>query len=377
MDKQTIAVFVGTYLPFSETFIYDQLQRQNHFQAHVFAYGKGEHRHRFTYPHKTILSPLEKPLYTVLGKAPRFSQSLNRINPALIHAHFGPNGVLATPFARSRNIPLAVTFHGHDIGGLLGRNRHTIRYLRYNIYAQKMFEYGSMFLAASKEIADMLKDIFKVPEEKVILHRLGISLENFVYTERPHRPAHIIMIGRFVEKKGFIYGLEAFSRVHKKFPDSKITIVGNGPLRPEYETLIHAKGIQEAVSFPGVLTADKIRSLMHSADIIMAPSVVSASGDRESGILVLKEAGATGLPGIGTMHGGIPEIIEHEKTGFLVPERDVLALGNYLEKLVIDHSLRTELGRNARNKIKKEYNSELQNQRLESIFTEIIKKHKK
>jgi glycosyltransferase involved in cell wall biosynthesis len=372
MNRLPIAVFIGTYLPFSETFIHDQIQRLKRFTAHVFAYGKGPYGRHFPYGHKTILSFPEKLLYNSFGLAPRFSRSLSRLRPVLIHAHFGPNGVMAFPFARKQGIPLVVTFHGHDIGGLLGRNKYTLRYGRYNLFSRRMFDYASLFLAASEEIARMLHEELKVPEHKIRLHRLGIDTGKFAYIDRREKPAHIIMIGRFVEKKGFEYGLKAFAEVKKKFPDIKLTLVGEGPKRGLFDKIVHDKGIHGAVSFPGVLTQNRLRAILASSDIIMAPSVITREGDRESGILVLKEGGATGLPCIGTLHGGIPEIIKHGKTGFLVPERDAISLAEYLKRLVSNYSLRMEMGKNARIKMEKEYNIETQTARLESFFNDVL-----
>src|SRR5690606_32662362 len=77
-----------------------------------------------------------------------------------------------------------------------------------------------------------------------------------------------------------------------------------------------------------------VGALMHRAHLVMTPSVTTASGDRESGVIVLKEAAATGLPTIGTRHGGIPEIIEHERTGLLVEERDEAQLADALARIL-------------------------------------------
>ena len=100
-------------------------------------------------------------------------------------------------------------------------------------------------------------------------------------------------------------------------------------------------------------------------------SVVAANGDRESGILVAKEAGARYVPVIGTYHGGIPEIIDDEKTGFLVPERDSEALAKRLWELIQDPALRLKLGQAAREKMSREYNVIQRIDVLESHYDEV------
>ena len=104
----------------------------------------------------------------------------------------------------------------------------------------------------------------------------------------------------------------------------------------------------------------------------MAPSVISANGDRESGLIVLKEAAATGLPTIGTWHGGLPEIINHEETGFLVSERESKSIATHLDQLLSSHSLRVELGYKARAKMEREYDTIKQNAQLEEHFLSVI-----
>jgi colanic acid/amylovoran biosynthesis glycosyltransferase len=97
---------------------------------------------------------------------------------------------------------------------------------------------------------------------------------------------------------------------------------------------------------------------------------VTADGNRESGLMVVKEASATGVVPIGTYHGGIPEIIEDGRTGFLVPERDVEALAERLGWLVADAELRRRMGEAARAKMEREYDNTQRVAVLEALYDE-------
>lgn len=88
--------------------------------------------------------------------------------------------------------------------------------------------------------------------------------------------------------------------------------------------------------------------------------------------MVVKEAVACGIPTIGTLHGGIPEIIENERTGFLVEERDSDALCDRLVRLLDDENLRRELGRAARKKMVEKYDIHQQVRALEEIYDSVI-----
>jgi colanic acid/amylovoran biosynthesis glycosyltransferase len=180
------------------------------------------------------------------------------------------------------------------------------------------------------------------------------------------------LVGRFVEKKGFAYALQAIAQVVAQGVDCQVTLVGDGPLKADLQAGIAKLGLQERVRMPGVLTGEEIHEEFYKADIMLAPSVVAADGDRESGLIVLKEAAATGLPAIGTWHGGLPEIIAHKETGYLVAERDADAIAEHLLALAQNYDLRKTLGLAARKKMEAEYNNERQNEILEGYFLELI-----
>jgi glycosyltransferase involved in cell wall biosynthesis len=103
----------------------------------------------------------------------------------------------------------------------------------------------------------------------------------------------------------------------------------------------------------------------------MAPSVVGPGGDRESGLIVLKDAGACARPAVGTVHGGIPEIIVDGETGFLVAEHDPAALAEKLDRLVADDALRERMGRAARERMEREYDQRVRVAALEDVYDEL------
>ena len=102
--------------------------------------------------------------------------------------------------------------------------------------------------------------------------------------------------------------------------------------------------------------------------------MVSRNQDRDSGLIVAKEAAACGIPVIGTKHGGIPDIIDDAQTGYLVSERDIEGLARSLKKLLSNSSLRRKFGEAARLKMEKEYNIKNQMAELESIYLETIQR---
>ncbi len=367
LDRVPIAVCVGSWLPLSETFIYDQLTHQRRTQAWVIARGVTPHREQFPYNDVVNVGPVEQVAYYHMGFSPKVSRAFRSRETALVHAHFGLNGTMILPFAEKEEVPLVVSFHGHDVGGLEAQNRLTSRYFRYQRLAQRMFDYSSLLLCASTELAESLI-AHGAPEQKVVVHHLGVDTRSFSPPPVGVRQGKgcILMVGRLVEKKGMEYGIEAFSRVFKRFTAARLRIVGTGPLLSRLRRLANAWGVGERVEFLGGRSPAEVRQFMAEADVILTPSVTTASGDRESGVIVLKEAGAMGLPAVATQHGGIPEIVDDGTTGFLVAERDVDGLTRRLEELLGDQLLRESMGQSARRLIEVRYDTLVQNEKLEN-----------
>ncbi|MBO6861160.1 MAG: glycosyltransferase, partial [Alphaproteobacteria bacterium] len=104
--------------------------------------------------------------------------------------------------------------------------------------------------------------------------------------------------------------------------DARLTIIGDGPLRERLEQTKDALGLGDRVAFLGWRKQDYIARAMREADILLAPSVTTESGDQEGIPVTIMEAMACGMIVLSTWHSGIPELVEHGKTGLLVKERD-------------------------------------------------------
>lgn len=371
--RKGVGIFVGSYLPYSETFIYDQISNQQRYAPIVFADSLGGAHDQFPFSNVVALSGLARTRYRVLGSSPTFDAELKTQKPALLHAHFGTNGVYATPFAKRHNLPLIVTFHGHDVPALIGRSRFHTRYARYAALSAGMLKQADLFLPASQDLADKLINEIGAPSSKVQVLRLGIDVEKFCpSTVVKDKGPEVLMVGRFVEKKGHLYGIRAFAQALKKVPEAKLKLVGDGPLLTVYQEEVNKLNIQHAVHFAGALPHEAVKAAMQSADILLCPSVTASNGDVESGVIVIKEAGACGLPTIGTRHGGIPEILVDGITGFLVEERDIYLTANHLAGLLRDTSFRKQMGAEARSHIEAHFNLKTQIARLESLYDSLL-----
>lgn len=371
---KSVAIIVGSWLAYSETFIYDQVVGHQRYSPQVYAYGHGSHPELFPFAAKTVLSRPEKWLWRVLQRSPTFEWNLSRQSPVVAHAHFGTNASIAVPMLERHRVPLVTTFHAHDVAGLLAGGAAEPRYRLYRRRAPRLFRYSRLNLPSSLELADVLVRDLNVPSDRVQLHRIGVDLEKFAFCPARDRPVRILMIGRFVEKKGFEYGIEAFARVAPQLDGAVLSIVGEGEREEKYREIARREGVSERVVFLGRKSAGEVAELLRESDVFLAPSVTARNGDREGGLTVVKEASACGLGIVGSAHGGIVDIVTHEETGLLAPERDVERLGDYLLRMARDVREREHFGRAARAKIEKEYNQCVQMRVLEEIFDDVSTK---
>ncbi|HEU4680796.1 MAG TPA: glycosyltransferase [Gemmatimonadales bacterium] len=157
-----------------------------------------------------------------------------------------------------------------------------------------------------------------------------------------------LAVGRFELAKDYPNMLAAFARVTARRPDALLLLVGRGSLQPQTEELVRSLGLGDRVRFLGVRR--DVPELMSAADGYVLSSAW------EGMPMVLLEAAAAGMPIVATAVGGNREVVLDGETGFLVPHRDPIALGDSMLRLTAlpaDHRLR--LGRRGREYIESRY----------------------
>lgn len=359
-----VALFSTRFLPYSQTFVYEEIRHHARYEVEVFCRRRLlAERFPFAPVHVGGL------LYPAFCRDARFDARFRARTFAVVHAHFGLGAVYARPFARRHRLPLVVTFHGYDVPLLASPRRFLPQHLRYAWQGPKVLAGMTLGLCASDELRTLLV-AQGVPAERLRVHRLGVDLAAFQPGTKPAAPLRVVMIGRFVEKKGFEYGLEAFAQVAARHPALDLVIVGDGERGPALRRMAVAHGVGDRVRFPGPHAPAAVAALLAESHVLLAPSVVDRAGNRESGLIVVKEASAAEVVPIGTRHGGIPEIIDDGVTGFLVPERDVATLAERLERVVTDAALRARLGAAARQKMLREYDVRTRVAALEVLYDE-------
>jgi glycosyltransferase involved in cell wall biosynthesis len=181
----------------------------------------------------------------------------------------------------------------------------------------------------------------------------GVDLERFTPTPPPNGEVlSLLAVGRLVPKKGFPVLIDAASRLLAPF---FLRIVGDGPDREALERQIAAAGLEDRVRLVGPRTHDDLPAEYASADIVVVPSVMDATGDRDGLPNVVLEAMSSGRPVIASDVGAVSSAVVDRRTGVLVPPGDAGALAGALEYLVDQPGCRERLGREARARVERDF----------------------
>ena len=376
--KRKVAKFATNFLDYSQTFIYDEIRFHRRYEVEVFCHRRMNEatfpcdRVHALAPAETLGQSLEGLLYQATTLSPTVYRALKAGNFDVIHAHFGPGGIYALPYRKALGTPLVVSFHGYDVPLLLSSRRFHPQWLRYFLLSPWMLKSVDRFLPSSMELKRLLIQL-GAPAHKVKLHHVGVEIP----AKRPRLrnrvgEVNIYMIGRFIEKTGMEYGLEAFARVLSQGAPVRMRIIGGGENKELYQGIVRRHDMMGRVEFLGDLEHTVIMRELANCDILLTPSVVAANGDREGQPAILKEANARCIPAVGTIHSGIPELIEDGVTGLLVSEKDVDTMAQKLMVLVDNPELRRTMGLAAREKMVREQDVERRVEALEQHLDEVV-----
>ena len=152
---------------------------------------------------------------------------------------------------------------------------------------------------------------------------------------------NILFVGRLEKRKGLNYLIDAFKKVHKKHPNTRLIIVGPGTrLRSKYEQKVRSARLEQDVVFVSDVSYGDLPRYYQTADIFCAP----ATGAESFGIILL-EAMALGKPVVASNISGYASVLTHEKEGLLVKKKNAADLAKALERLINETVLREKLGR--------------------------------
>jgi glycosyltransferase involved in cell wall biosynthesis len=303
--------------------------------------------------------------FALFPKAVYFAHRMQQLGITHIHAHFANHPAAAAyVINRLTGIPYSFTAHGAD----LQVDQHM---LREKVSAAKFV------VSISNDNRDLIENVCGANASRhVEIVRCGVDTSIFRASGREHhqdveRPSklRIVCTGTLYEVKGQTVLIEACRVLHERGVSFECHLIGEGPMREELQHQADEDGISDYVVFHGRQTRQQIADRLRDSDVLAAPSVPTAEGRREGIPVVLMEAMASGLPVVASRISGIPELVEHDKTGLLIPPRDPNALADALERLSQDEELRAHLGNAGRERVVEEFDVDRNAGRLLNLFS--------
>jgi colanic acid/amylovoran biosynthesis glycosyltransferase len=369
MPKPIALIYRFKLLPFSETFIQNQAESLEGFEAHYL--GLRSISGITTNPDRTTIinsdhsfaSKLREQRFKLLGKTSKITTP-----PAIVHAHFANDGAIVLPFVKRLNLPLIVTCHGFDI--LHRPQGHKgISQRLYEHRLPQLQQVAKRFIAVSDFLKREMLDR-GYPEGKIIRHYIGIDTQKFAPCLNIKREPIVLFTGRLAETKGCEHLIRAMGEIQRSLPEVKLVIIGDGSLRSHLETI--AKNTLRNYEFLGAQPAEVVKIWMAKSRIFCVPSIVGSCGDTETFGMVFAEAQAMGLPVVSFACGGIPEAVAHEKTGLLAPMGDRSQLTQHLLTLLRNTELWEQFSHQGMSHVRQNFNLTTQTRKLETIYNELI-----
>lgn len=287
----------------------------------------------------------------------------------LIHSHYAvphaASAYLAKQMLGSEKLKTVTTLHGTDIT-LVGLDKSFYQVIKFNI------EESDGVTAVSHYLQKRTHDEFAIQREIRVIH-------NFVDTERYNSSANhctkdhfapngekiLMHASNFRPVKRVTDVVRIFATVREHIP-VKLLLVGEGPERLFVQQLVKELKLSEDVLFLG--EQEYIAQLMNCADLFFLPS------EQESFGLVALEAQSCGVPVIGAATGGLPEVVEDGKTGFLLPVGDISGMAQKSLELLSKNDLYEAFHKKSRERVLDYFDSKSIIPQYEAFYEEILNK---
>jgi L-malate glycosyltransferase len=277
----------------------------------------------------------------------------------VLHAHyaipFAAAAVLARLMLAERKLKVVTTLHGTDIS-LVGGNRSFRPVTAFSIESSDAVTAVSSYLRAETyRVFGIQRDIAVIP--------------NFVdpqrYAPGPGRPATptLVHISNFRPVKRAKDVVEVFRRVAAR-TDARLALVGDGPDMSEVIYRIEQHGLQDRVTYHGVV--DEVAPILSQAHLFLLPS------ESESFGLAALEAMAAGVPPVASRVGGLPEVVEDGVSGYLCPLGDVESMAGRCVELLSDASLLARFSAAARERAATQFHFAPIVARYEELYAQVI-----
>ena len=287
----------------------------------------------------------------------------------IIHVHWPLPHMLfgwAAQRATGRSARIVTTWYGVELRWVKSSLKFLEGFVRRAL--RKSDEVVAISSATAREIAS----IEPVPV-RVIPYGIGFPEVAAARRATADGTFTILFVGGLLERKGVTHLVDAVRRLPGRLR-WRLVLVGEGPDLADLQAQARAGGIEDRVEFRGQVPDAELHAAYSAADVFVLPAVVDSRGDTEGLGVVLLEAMNYHLPVIASGLGGITDIVVHEKTGLLVPQRDPQALADALLRIADDPALAARLAEGGHQHAQRNFSWEVITDRWEECYADAVKK---
>jgi len=303
---------------------------------------------------------------------------LRRKRPLLVHTHTSKAGIIGRTAAYLARVPYIVhSNHGHIYrldGSIPGvSNRPFLRRLFFQI-ERMVTRWTDRVYTLTTLDADEQAHLGLGPRSRFTTLHNGVKIQangnHSTVRDEMRKTLEIIenkpifgCVGRLSSEKGYDILLDAFKIVCKTHPDAVLVIAGDGEDGEALKDRSQKNGTEKSVHFLGL--RDDVERLYAAFDIFVTSPRYEGFG------ISIAEAMAAGVPVVATQVGGIPEVVEHEKSGLLVLPGDTEKLAAAMCKLADDADLCAKLKKGALKRVETYFSTEVMQEQLYQYYQEL------
>ncbi len=284
-------------------------------------------------------------------------------NYDIVHTHgsLAPTlPLLALKYSNSVNFATFHAAHSRSIG-----------YGLFKLYLHKIFKKIDGPIAVSKVAKDTMSRHFdghyRIIPNGVDINRFKPDIQPFCELKE-RGVLNLLFVGRCEPRKGLKYLLKALPTIFREIPNSRLIVVGSGPLKKWYQQLVRPEH-KDRVIFTGPVSPEDLPRYYATADVFVSPAI----GAESFGIILL-EAMASGVPIVATNIPGYKQVMEDGKEGLFVKPKDPEDLAKATVFLLKKPELRKEMGKRGRKKAVSFYSWEKIASEVESYYFEVLEK---
>lgn len=279
-------------------------------------------------------------------------KEINAFNPDIVHTHL-TGQVIAIPWSLIFQKPLVITAHTRPDMAFIKKTKGLLRY---------GLRHGRIHVVAvSEENYELMKQYIKGVDSRISCINNGVSIDN--YGREMHKGFRFINVARQDANKNQALLINCFEGIHKEFPLTRLTLVGDGPCHKDLVDLSLEKKLEDYIEFTG--------SISNVQDYYAISDVYVQSSHREAMPMSVLEAMAAKLPIISTKVGGMGDVVKGN--GFLIEDGDSEAFVQAMRTILLsDEQSRRAMGEESYSLVQ-EYSSPKTAEKYMELYEYIIK----